>query len=174
MSLLADLKTMVETKKVTSSGVLLLDHYTDRIQVRLWAPHCGRCTADGRRGACLFVSFPRHSCHFLALRPHCLNSKCTCTSLYAYGLVGLKMRCGQQIGGALLLKGMGDDTLIGVPRVTPKIRLLLMRGLKSDPFSLCAWCSDHFSTVKIAKVDRTKRHLRHTIHAMCLIINFAI
>lgn len=34
MSLLADLKTMVETKKVTSSGVLLLDNYTDRIQVR--------------------------------------------------------------------------------------------------------------------------------------------
>lgn len=33
MSLLADLKTMVETKKVTSSGVLMLDHYTDRIQV---------------------------------------------------------------------------------------------------------------------------------------------
>lgn len=33
MSLLADLKTMVETKKVTSSGVLLLDNYTDRIQV---------------------------------------------------------------------------------------------------------------------------------------------
>lgn len=37
MSLLADLKTMVETKKVTSSGVLLLDNYTDRIQVR--QPH---------------------------------------------------------------------------------------------------------------------------------------
>lgn len=34
MSLLADLKTMVETKKVTSSGVLLLDNYTDRMQVR--------------------------------------------------------------------------------------------------------------------------------------------
>jgi hypothetical protein len=33
MSLLADLKTMVETKKVTSSGVLLLDNYTDKIQV---------------------------------------------------------------------------------------------------------------------------------------------
>lgn len=33
MSLLADLKTMVETKKVTSSGVLMLDHYNDRIQV---------------------------------------------------------------------------------------------------------------------------------------------
>lgn len=34
MTLLADLKTMVETKKVTSSGVLLLDHFTERIQVR--------------------------------------------------------------------------------------------------------------------------------------------
>lgn len=33
MGLLADLKTMVETKKVTSSGVLLLDNYTDRMQV---------------------------------------------------------------------------------------------------------------------------------------------
>ncbi|CAB1325987.1 unnamed protein product [Coregonus sp. 'balchen'] len=35
MNLLADLKTMVETKKVTSSGVLLLDNYGDRIQT--WA-----------------------------------------------------------------------------------------------------------------------------------------
>lgn len=35
MSLLADLKTMVETKKVAGSGVLLLDNYTDRIQVHL-------------------------------------------------------------------------------------------------------------------------------------------
>ena len=33
MSLLADLKTMVETKKVAGSGVLLLDNYIDRIQV---------------------------------------------------------------------------------------------------------------------------------------------
>lgn len=33
MSLLADLKTMTETKKVAGSGVLLLDNYTDRIQV---------------------------------------------------------------------------------------------------------------------------------------------
>lgn len=38
MSLLADLKTMVETKKVTSSGVLLLDNYTDRIQVQHRVP----------------------------------------------------------------------------------------------------------------------------------------
>ena len=33
MKLLADLKTMVETKKVTGSGVLMLDDYNDRIQV---------------------------------------------------------------------------------------------------------------------------------------------
>ena len=37
MSLLADLKTMVETKKVAGSGVLLLDNYTDRIQVHIQA-----------------------------------------------------------------------------------------------------------------------------------------
>ena len=35
MKLLADLKTMVETKKVTGSGVLMLDDYNDRIQVDL-------------------------------------------------------------------------------------------------------------------------------------------
>lgn len=39
MTLLADLKTMVETKKVTSSGVLLLDNYSDRIQVPPPPPH---------------------------------------------------------------------------------------------------------------------------------------
>jgi len=33
MSLLAELKTMVETKKVTGSGVLLLDNFNDRMQV---------------------------------------------------------------------------------------------------------------------------------------------
>uniref|UniRef100_A0A3Q3KT61 Phosphodiesterase n=1 Tax=Labrus bergylta TaxID=56723 RepID=A0A3Q3KT61_9LABR len=33
MNFLADMKTMVETKKVTSLGVLLLDNYSDRIQV---------------------------------------------------------------------------------------------------------------------------------------------
>ncbi|NXA57641.1 PDE4C phosphodiesterase, partial [Nothocercus julius] len=31
MSLLAELKTMVETKKVTSSGALLLDNYAERM-----------------------------------------------------------------------------------------------------------------------------------------------
>ncbi|KAL7386934.1 hypothetical protein ABVT39_015884 [Epinephelus coioides] len=40
MSLLANLKTMVETKKVTSSGVLLLDNYTDRMQVLRNMVHC--------------------------------------------------------------------------------------------------------------------------------------
>ncbi|XP_023562926.1 cAMP-specific 3',5'-cyclic phosphodiesterase 4C isoform X3 [Octodon degus] len=40
MNLLADLKTMVETKKVTSLGVLLLDTYADRIQVLQNLVHC--------------------------------------------------------------------------------------------------------------------------------------
>ena len=40
MSLLADLKTMVETKKVAGSGVLLLDNYNDRIQVSLLTFFC--------------------------------------------------------------------------------------------------------------------------------------
>ncbi|XP_076439876.1 3',5'-cyclic-AMP phosphodiesterase 4C-like isoform X2 [Babylonia areolata] len=40
MSLLADLKTMVETKKVAGSGVLLLDNYTERIQVLQNMVHC--------------------------------------------------------------------------------------------------------------------------------------
>ncbi len=49
MTLLADLKTMVETKKVTSSGVLLLDHYTERIQVTIHAnlaAHTDFCQSD--------------------------------------------------------------------------------------------------------------------------------
>ena len=33
MKLLADLKTMLETKKVTGNGVLMLDDFNDRIQV---------------------------------------------------------------------------------------------------------------------------------------------
>ncbi|XP_055286656.1 cAMP-specific 3',5'-cyclic phosphodiesterase 4C isoform X2 [Moschus berezovskii] len=40
MNLLADLKTMVETKKVASLGVLLLDNYSDRIQVLQSLVHC--------------------------------------------------------------------------------------------------------------------------------------
>ncbi|XP_006876393.1 PREDICTED: cAMP-specific 3',5'-cyclic phosphodiesterase 4C [Chrysochloris asiatica] len=40
MNLLADLKTMVETKKVASLGVLLLDNYSDRIQVLQNLVHC--------------------------------------------------------------------------------------------------------------------------------------
>jgi len=46
MSLLADLKTMVETKKVAGSLVLTLDNYNERLQVvccvfYLWI--CRRC-----------------------------------------------------------------------------------------------------------------------------------
>merc|ERR1719369_2454575 len=40
MSLLANLKTLVETKKVAGSGVLLLDNYNDRIQVLQNMIHC--------------------------------------------------------------------------------------------------------------------------------------
>jgi len=40
MSLLAELKTMVETKKVAGDGVLLLDNYQDRIQVLQNMIHC--------------------------------------------------------------------------------------------------------------------------------------
>jgi cAMP-specific phosphodiesterase 4 len=40
MSLLADLKTMVEAKRVAGSGVLLLDNYNDRIQVLQNMVHC--------------------------------------------------------------------------------------------------------------------------------------
>ncbi|GIX95252.1 hypothetical protein CDAR_256561 [Caerostris darwini] len=40
MNLLADLKTMVETKKVAGSGMVLLDNYTERIQVLQNMVHC--------------------------------------------------------------------------------------------------------------------------------------
>ncbi|KAF7262345.1 hypothetical protein EG68_00384 [Paragonimus skrjabini miyazakii] len=40
MSLLADLRTMVEAKKVSGSGVLNLDNYSDRIQILQNMIHC--------------------------------------------------------------------------------------------------------------------------------------
>ena len=40
MTLLADLKTMVETKKVSGEGVFLLDNYTDRIEILQNMIHC--------------------------------------------------------------------------------------------------------------------------------------
>ncbi|XP_018344179.1 PREDICTED: cAMP-specific 3',5'-cyclic phosphodiesterase-like isoform X5 [Trachymyrmex septentrionalis] len=61
MSLLADLKTMVETKKVAGSGVLLLDNYTDRIQVLENLVHCADLSnptkplALYRRWVCLLM-----------------------------------------------------------------------------------------------------------------------
>lgn len=45
MSLLASLKTMVESKKVAGSGVLCLDNGTDRMQV------CGHCSDIGTQFA---------------------------------------------------------------------------------------------------------------------------
>ena len=46
MSLLADLKTMVETKKVAGSGVILLDNYNDRIQVKMEILAIKPCVGD--------------------------------------------------------------------------------------------------------------------------------
>nr|CAH8868122.1 unnamed protein product [Trichobilharzia regenti] len=40
MSLLADLRTMVETKKVSGSGILNLDNYADRVQILQNMIHC--------------------------------------------------------------------------------------------------------------------------------------
>ncbi|CAI2732499.1 unnamed protein product [Schistosoma spindalis] len=40
MSLLADLKTMVETKKVAGSGILTLENYIDRMQILQNMVHC--------------------------------------------------------------------------------------------------------------------------------------
>ena len=39
MGLVADLKTMVETKRVAGSGVLCLDNYADRVQVYRYILH---------------------------------------------------------------------------------------------------------------------------------------
>ena len=67
MTLMADLKTMVETKKGTSSGVLLLDHYTERIQVTAVKKLCTdvqgnictfhRTQVENANGQCLHVPF---------------------------------------------------------------------------------------------------------------------
>ncbi|XP_043200847.1 cAMP-specific 3',5'-cyclic phosphodiesterase 4C-like isoform X1 [Amphibalanus amphitrite] len=48
MSLLADLKTMVETQKVAGSGLLLLDNYNDRIQVLQSMVHCSDLSGPTR------------------------------------------------------------------------------------------------------------------------------
>lgn len=54
MSLLADLKTMVETKKVAGSGVLLLDNYTDRIQVNSLSLSLSPSVSIQLTNSCLF------------------------------------------------------------------------------------------------------------------------
>lgn len=57
MNLLADLKTMVETKKVTSLGVLLLDNYSDRIQV---GTHLENPSQHRRCPSCLWPAGMSH------------------------------------------------------------------------------------------------------------------
>lgn len=57
MNLLADLKTMVETKKVTSSGVLLLDNYSDRIQVGTNLPTSNNTICFTALFSCIFKEY---------------------------------------------------------------------------------------------------------------------
>ncbi len=47
MSLLAELKTMVETKKVAGSGFIVLDNYQDRIRVKVYE-FCKKITKSNR------------------------------------------------------------------------------------------------------------------------------
>ena len=58
MSLLADLKTMVETKKVAGSGVLLLDNYSDRIQVLITIMSLNSFLSSGKISTRQFI--PSH------------------------------------------------------------------------------------------------------------------
>ncbi|XP_015413262.1 PREDICTED: cAMP-specific 3',5'-cyclic phosphodiesterase 4C isoform X6 [Myotis davidii] len=68
MNLLADLKTMVETKKVTSLGVLLLDNYSDRIQQGDRereagldiSPMCDKHTASVEKSQVGFIDYIAH------------------------------------------------------------------------------------------------------------------
>nr|XP_045364094.1 cAMP-specific 3',5'-cyclic phosphodiesterase 4C isoform X2 [Camelus bactrianus] len=67
MNLLADLKTMVETKKVTSLGVLLLDNYSDRIQGDREresgldiSPMCDKHTASVEKSQVGFIDYIAH------------------------------------------------------------------------------------------------------------------
>ncbi|XP_062966148.1 3',5'-cyclic-AMP phosphodiesterase 4C [Cynocephalus volans] len=68
MNLLADLKTMVETKKVASLGVLLLDNYSDRIQQGDRerdsgldvSPMCDKHTASVEKSQVGFIDYIAH------------------------------------------------------------------------------------------------------------------
>ena len=70
MSLLADLKTMVETKKVAGSGVLLLDNYSDRIQVlKIFTLHVQYgCFSRCYRTWSTVLTFPTQPNHWSATR----------------------------------------------------------------------------------------------------------
>ncbi|XP_036704978.1 cAMP-specific 3',5'-cyclic phosphodiesterase 4C isoform X2 [Balaenoptera musculus] len=67
MNILADLKTMVETKKVTSLGVLLLDNYSDHIQGDREresgldiSPMCDKLTASVEKSQVGFIDYIAH------------------------------------------------------------------------------------------------------------------
>ncbi|XP_059774083.1 cAMP-specific 3',5'-cyclic phosphodiesterase 4C isoform X2 [Balaenoptera ricei] len=67
MNILADLKTMVETKKVTSLGVLLLDNYSDHIQGDREresgldiSPMCDKHTASVEKSQVGFIDYIAH------------------------------------------------------------------------------------------------------------------
>ena len=62
MSLLADLKTMVETKKVAGSGVLLLDNYNDRLKAKNYTAYlkCPVYIQESNRDLCLKIRTWRH------------------------------------------------------------------------------------------------------------------
>ncbi|XP_036704977.1 cAMP-specific 3',5'-cyclic phosphodiesterase 4C isoform X1 [Balaenoptera musculus] len=68
MNILADLKTMVETKKVTSLGVLLLDNYSDHIQQGDReresgldiSPMCDKLTASVEKSQVGFIDYIAH------------------------------------------------------------------------------------------------------------------
>ncbi|KAL5971400.1 cAMP-specific 3'5'-cyclic phosphodiesterase 4C [Taenia solium] len=83
MSLLADLKTMVETKKVAGSGILNLDNYTDRMQV---GNHfCGHMCV----GLCAGLSWVRLGCNarlwsILQNMVHCADLSNTAKPLDLY------------------------------------------------------------------------------------------
>ena len=79
MSLLADLKTMVETKKVAGSGVLLLDNYSDRIQVseRNGSSWLQRCLHTGSFFRCYRTWSIARTCPTRPSRWSCTDSGAT-------------------------------------------------------------------------------------------------
>ena len=68
MQLVANLKTMVETKKVASSGVLELDQYIDRIEVGLIVSCCAKGFRGRRANRGEFINYSRTCFELFILR----------------------------------------------------------------------------------------------------------